>query len=406
MKVLVLTQYFWPEIFSINDVCKNLNDEGIYVEVITGKPNYPLGYIYHGYSSSGVQHESFFGIDIIRVPLWPRGKNKFNLFLNYLSFVFSCSIFGPYLLRGKKFDVILVYAPSPILQALPAIFIGKLKKVPVVLWVQDLWPQSLSATGYLKNRFLLYLVELFVKFIYSKCNLLLVQSNSFILPVQKIYNKTPIIYHPNSSSKIFLKNEDNNFSLLDNLDNCFSIMFTGNIGSAQCVEVILEAATILRDEVDIQFFIVGEGSRRLWLINESKKRNLSNLHLPGQFPFELMPGLMKKASALLLTLVDKEIFYYTIPNKLQAYLASGKPILACLNGEGADIVIKAKAGLAIPAENSKALSESILQLYNMTKNERDRMGIQGRKWYIDNFSEEMLTKKLVKLLASVIKNRE
>lgn len=401
MRVLITSQYFWPESFQINNICLSLSAKDLDLEVLTAKPNYPGGEVYSGYRAWGCAREEHHGININRIPLWPRGKSSLGLTLNYLSFVFSGILFGSWLMRRKKFDVIFVYAPSPILQAIPALFLGRLKKCPVVLWVQDLWPDSLSATGYVPNRLLLRLVEKIVRFIYRHTDLILVQSEAFLAPVRELAANTPVEYHPNSVNVDFAEGGDTDSPLVEGLDAGFPIMFAGNIGQAQAVGVIVEAAALLQEFDEIQFVILGEGSARQWMLDEVKKRGLDNVHLPGKFPLESMPGLMQKASGLLVTLADREIFAATIPSKVQAYLAAGKPIVACLNGEGGRLVEKAGAGFATPAENAEALADAILRLYRTPSEQRSKMGSNGRHYYQSHFNPEDLIDKLIGHLETI-----
>ncbi|NTV12499.1 MAG: glycosyltransferase family 4 protein [Desulfobulbaceae bacterium] len=402
MKLLIVSQYFWPEEFRINEVAATLRQKGVEVEVLTGKPNYPQGEIFPGYRAWGCQRETHLGIGITRIPLFPRGRRAWRLAVNYLSFVGSGLLFAPLRLRGKKFAVIFVYAPSPILQAIPALFLGWLKGCPVVLWVQDLWPESLAATGHVRNRLLLGLVGQVVRFIYRQVDLLLVQSEGFIGPVEALASGTPVRYYPNSVDASFSRPALGAGPEIAGLAGGFSVLFAGNLGSAQAVEVIVEAATLLKGHAaDLQFVVLGEGSRWEWLRREVEKRGLTNLHLPGRFPVETMPGLMQKASALLVTLADREIFRATIPSKVQAYLAAGRPILACLNGEGAKLVTTAGAGLAVPAEDAPALAAAILQLYHLSTSEREAMGARGRAYYEQHFAHEMLIEQLLDHLRSL-----
>ncbi len=401
MRALIVSQYYWPEDFSINDVARTLKEKGVAVEVLTGKPNYPRGDVLPGYRAWGWQREVHNGIDIQRIPLLARGRGGWRLAVNYLSFVFSGLLFAPWQLREKKFDVIFVYAPSPILQAIPAIFLGWLKGCPVVLWVQDLWPESLSATGYVKNRTVLKAVKRVVRFIYSHVDLLLVQSEAFIAPVNTLASGTPVSYLPNSGDERFQKPVTVAVPEVAGLGSGFPVMFAGNIGSAQAVDVIVEAAELLKAHADIQFVVLGDGSRREWMLQQKNDRKLDNLHLPGRFPIDMMPGFMQQASALLVTLADQEIFRYTIPSKVQAYLAAGRPILACLNGEGASLVARAGAGLTAPAENGRALADALLKLYRMPPAERDAMGERGRLYYAEHFAHDMLIDQLIGHLQSV-----
>jgi len=401
MRVLIVSQYFWPESFPINDICASLVDKGLKVDVLTGKPNYPQGEIFPGYRTWGCVKEAYRGMTVNRIPLRPRGSGGLGLAINYFFFVFSGLLVAPFLLRKKKFDVIFVYSPSPILQAIPAIFLGFLKGCPVVVWVQDLWPDSLSATGYLPNKIVLKLVEWVVRFIYSRCDLILVQSQAFVAPVRKLASNTPIEYYPNSVSEAFSAPTSGEVPNVAGMDANFIVLFAGNIGQAQGVDVIVEAAFLLKNNADIQFVVVGDGSARQWMLDEVQKKALTNLHLPGKFPVECMPGFMQKASALLVTLADREIFAATVPSKVQAYMASGRPIIACLNGEGARLLDEAEAGLATPAEDARALAETILKLYRMPEGQRDEMGNNGREYYQRHFNHEDLIDRLIVHLQGV-----
>jgi glycosyltransferase involved in cell wall biosynthesis len=404
MRILIVSQYFWPEGFRINDVAKTLVEKGAEIEVLTGKPNYPGGEIYSGYKAAGCQQEIHEGIKINRIPLLARGNCAAKLAFNYLVFIVSGLLFGPCVLRGKRFDVIFVYGTSPILQAIPAIFLGWLKGCPVVLWVQDLWPESLSATGYVKNQAILKLVEFVVRFIYRHVDLLLLQSRAFEGSVRVLASDTPMIYYPNSVDDAFAQPASYEVPSVDGLGEGFSIMFAGNIGAAQAVNVIVDAATLLKDYSDIRFVVLGDGSSREWMLSEVRQRGLTNLYLPGRFPVEMMPGLMQKASALLVTLADRPIFAATVPNKVQAYLAAGRPIIACLNGEGARLVVEAGAGIATPAEDVQALADAILHLYRLPGQVRQRMGENGRRYFQEHFDHNRLVDELICQLRTIVQD--
>lgn len=395
MRVLVVSQYFWPESFRINDVVASLAEKDIEVEVVTGKPNYPRGLIFPGYNAWSCQRENRRGVKISRIPVLARGAGGWLLPLNYLSFVLSGLIVAPWMLLGKQYDVILVYAPSPILQAIPAIWLGLIKRCPVVVWVQDLWPQSLAATGYVVNASVLGAVEQVVRWIYKHTDLILVQSKAFVLPVSAIAGTTPIAYYPNSVDPMFFDPTVNSLPEMSSLDGCFSVLFAGNVGVAQAVNVIIEVATLLRQHTEIRFVVLGSGSRWQWMRDEVVARGLTNVHLLGQFPVETMPAFMRKASALLVTLADHPVFAATVPNKVQAYMAAGRPILASLNGEGARLVIEANAGLASPAEDPRALADSVLSLFAMSAPEREVMGISGRNYFKMHFNHDQLIDRLI-----------
>lgn len=368
------------------------------MDVLTGQPNYPEGRIFPGYSFLSISVELWNGINIYRVPIITRGSGGYiRRVFNYLSFVFFAALFGPFLLRSKKYDAVLVYAVSPILQAIPAIVVSFLKKSPLVIWVQDLWPDSLLAMKAIRHNFILIPLRYLVKKIYQSSDLILVQSKAFISPIKKLTSNKKIIYYPNSvDSSFYDPCLDKNLTPKEvNLISKFSILFAGNIGVAQAVNVITKSANSLRRNRDIHFFILGHGSRFKWMSEEIKRLKLKNITLLGRFPSETMPAFMKKASVLLVTLGDHEVFSATVPNKLQAYMAIGKPILASMNGEGARVINEAKAGFTSAAEDSEALVSSILKLYKMKDSHRKQLGKNAKKYFKENFDHDFLVQKLI-----------
>lgn len=398
MRILIVSQYFWPEEFRINEVVRSLVARGVQVDVLTGKPNYPKGAIFDGYRACGTWVDSWAGATIFRVPLFPRGtRGALRLVLNYLSFVVAGSLIGPWLLRKRSYDIIFVYAPSPILQVIPAIFLAWLKQKKLVVWVQDLWPDSLAATGYVRNPKILSAVERAVRWIYRGTDLLLVQSRAFQLPVTAMAPGKPVVYYPNSVDASFSEPPAQDVVLpqVPALESSFAVVFAGNVGAGQAVEVIVGAAELLKGYPEIQWIVFGHGSRWSWMHEQMQSRCLTNLHLPGRFPVDTMPGVMQKASALLVTLADEPIFALTVPNKIQAYMAAGRPILACLNGEGARIVEDAGAGFGVPAEDAEALAAAVLRLYRLSPERRAEMGANGRRYFKANFDHEILVDELM-----------
>lgn len=403
MRILIVSQYFWPEYFRINAIVESLIARGIEVEVLTGKPNYPDGVVAPGYRAWGCQREPWNGATLHRVPMIPRGrKSHLGLSLNYLSFVLSGSFVGAWLLRKRRYDVIFVYGISPILQAFPALLIGRLKGIKVVTWIQDLWPDSLSATGYIKKRYILSFVKYFVSYIYRHCDLLLVQSRAFEAAVKALASQTRIEYYPNSVDEFFSAPVTTEVPVVGGFEAAFPVMFAGNIGTAQGVDVIVEAARLLSKLDDIQFIVMGDGSCREDMMELADGYKLTNIHFPGRYPVELMPGFMKNAASLLVTLTDEPIFAATVPNKIQAYLAVGKPIIASLNGEGARLVVESGAGLAAAAEDAPALADAVMSLYEMSVAERSKMGDKGRDYYQQHYDHEKLMDQLIEHFQSIL----
>jgi len=407
VRLLLVSQYFWPESFRINEVVESLVKRGIEVDVLTGKPNYPDGKVYDGYRAGGCSNEYWAGANIFRVPLFPRGqKSGLRLALNYLSFIVSASLWGPWRLRGVKPDVIFVYAPSPLLQALPALLLGWLRKIPVVIHVQDLWPESLEATGYVRNKLVLRMVESVVRQIYRRADLILTSSRPFEKWIRRYSPRAAIIYYPNSVDASFCDPDNGLKPEVPALDNGFKVVFAGNVGSAQAVQVIVEASYMLKQHADIRLVVVGGGSELEWMRSEKDRLGLDNLFLAGRFPVQAMPNLLARASVLLVTLTDRPIFASTVPNKIQAYLAVGKPIIACMNGEGARLVQEADAGLAVQAENSKMLADAILKLHAMPQEERERLSANGQRYYRQHFDHEQLVSELIGHLTNTLKAKK
>ena len=402
MNILIVSQYFWPEPFIINDLVINLQRLGHNITIFTGKPNYPNGEIYQGYNSFGYQQETYDeNINVFRVPLKPRKTGgRINLFLNYASFVLSGLKYAIKFSKDKKFDSILVFAPSPITSAIPAIFIKKITKSHLSIWVQDLWPQSIKATGFVRNKFLLNCVKILVKVIYHFADTLLVQSKAFIPEVSKLAPKKEIIYYPNSAKYETFQDFKTN-KLPENLDelltNYFCVIFAGNIGIAQSIETIVAAAHLLKEIPDLKIILVGSGSRVEWVNQQIKNNNITNLILAGRFPSEFMPNIYSKAKVLLVTLKQDEIFTYTIPCKIQSYLAAGKPIIAALDGEGSKIIIESGAGFTSPSENAEELAKNIKKMYDLPLSNRDEMGKRGRDYFLKHFEMESQCVRLIEI---------
>ena len=402
MRILILSQYFWPESFIINDLARTLCEQGHKIVVATGKPNYPSGEVFAGYRSKGVQLDVFAGvIEVIRIPLRARGGGGArNLFLNYLSFVWSGLRWLPWLLRGREFDAIFVFCPSPITAAIPGIPLKWLKGAHLALWLQDLWPQSLEATGHVRSPLVRRIVGTMVRAIYAAADTLLVQSRAFSAPVAEYAPVHKIVYYPNSVSAAapldgpaVLPPE-----LVETLETQFCVVFAGNIGTAQSVETIIDAAFLLRDLADAKIVLVGSGSRLDWVVQQVHERGLNNVIVAGRFPPSAMPDIYRRSAGLLVTLTAHEIFSFTIPSKVQAYLAAGRPIIASVNGEGARVVADAGAGLTCAAEDASGLAQCVRALREMPEAERMRLGTNGARYFQEHFEMGRQAHRLIEIL--------
>jgi glycosyltransferase involved in cell wall biosynthesis len=385
---------------------QSLRALGCYVDVLTGQPNYPDGVVHPGYSASSLGTQIIGGLRIHRVPLIPRGSGSaLRLVLNYLSFVVSASVFGTWLLRGRRVDAILVFGMSPILQAIPAIWLAKLKGARLATWVQDLWPESLSATGFVYNSYILCAVSTVVRWIYRKNDLLLVQSEAFVVPVTRLASGTPVLYHPNPGELAFSAiSSDRSIEL--QLEPGFNVVFAGNLGTVQALDTVLAAAELLRCEMNVRFVLVGSGSRSDWLRQETERLGLENVKFLGRFPPSDMPSILSQGSALLVSLISDPIISQTVPSKVQAYLAAGKPIIASMDGEGARVVMEAGAGIACPAEDAKALADAVLRLRDSPPEELEQMSQRGLSYYEKNFEPKLLASRLAQIIFDLVHGKQ
>lgn len=403
MKILVVTQYFWPEQFRINDLCNALIERGHEVTVYTGLPNYPEGKFFQGYSLKGPYNENYGKIKVIRTPLVPRGNKKsLQLIANYLSFFIISTILAPFLLR-EKYDKIFIYQLSPVFSAIPAIFIKKIKSIPIIMWVTDLWPESLSATGVVKNKHALSFVQKIVNWIYRNSDMIYISSEGFKNKIKANgIDEKKIKFWPQWAEALFdRKVTDEELSKLD-LPNGFIIMFAGNIGTSQDFETLIEAAKILKDEKDIHFVILGDGLMKNWAETKTKEYKInSNFHFLGRKPVDQMPLYYKKADVMLVSLTDTELFSITIPSKIQSYLAAGKPVLASLNGEGANVIEKWNAGKSCPASSPSKLANTILLMSKLNKVELQILGDNALKCYKEEFERDKLMSILEKDLKDI-----
>jgi glycosyltransferase involved in cell wall biosynthesis len=394
MKILFVSQYFYPEIFKGNDIVFDFIKRGHEVTVLTGKPNYPKGVFFEGYTFFNKKKEIIRGAEIIRVPIYPRKNGKgVNLVINYLSFIFFSYFACLFRVKGR-FDIIFIQQFSPVTMALPGIWLKKKNNTPVYLWVLDLWPDSILAASNFKNKLIINIVEKLVKYIYNSADVILISSNNFKDSIlTRINNFTKeIIYFPNWAEDIF-----SSISLTSNVELPlgYNIMFAGNVGESQDFETIIKAAELTKHD-QINWIVLGDGRKMKWVKSEINKKNVNNVHILGRFEIESMPSFFKKADAMLVTLKDKPVFALTVPAKIQAYMASGKIILGALNGEGNLIINESKSGIAVQAGDHNSLANKAIHLKNMSKVDKNMMEKNAINYYKDNFNKKTLFDMLEK----------
>ncbi|MDA9885267.1 glycosyltransferase family 4 protein [Burkholderiaceae bacterium] len=396
MKLLVVSQYFWPENFRINDLVAEMVRRGHEVTVLTGVPNYPEGVVSAEFRADPQLFSNWVGAHVVRVPTLARGRGRLRLVLNYLSFLLSGCTLGILKLRGQHFDSILAYQLSPVTSVLPAVLLRVFKRAPLAMWVLDLWPETLSAMGVIRSERGLALVGRLVSYIYRRCDLILAQSNSFVPLIKKRAGEAKRVeYFPSWAESIFLEGNAEPATEVPVVPNSFSVMFAGNIGEAQDFPAILNAAEILRNEPRIRWLIVGDGRAAGWVRSEIARRNLGGQVLMlGHYPLERMPSFFRHADALLVSLKDEPIFSMTIPGKVQSYMATGIPLVAMLNGEGTEVVSGSGAGLTCSAGDAEGLACRVLELSQMKVEQRYEIGQLAKRAYMQKFERNMLLTRL------------
>ncbi|HEU4806176.1 MAG TPA: glycosyltransferase family 4 protein [Nitrobacter sp.] len=399
MHVLVISHYFWPEVFRINQLVADLVDRGFDVTVLTGHPNYPEGKFFPGYGKSWPTREWHpAGYEIIRMPVISRGGGgSLRLILNYCSFLVSSILMAPWMLRKKQIDVQFVFCTTPPLQGWIALWIKFLRRAPVIQWVQDMWPESLSSTGHVDSRGALRLIGRALTVMYRASDLVLGQSRSFERMLKPRSGTTPVGYLPNPGDRA-----QPSTTLEFELPGEFSVVFAGNIGHAQALPTLVEAAELLRDDSSIHFTLFGTGSAMKWLKSEIERRQLRNVTLPGRVPPSAIPGQYAKASALLLTLTAHEAVSLTVPSKLQSYMAAGRPIIVSADGDTAEIIEDAQAGVAAPAENSERLAAAIRQVKSMSLERREICGRNAKAYYDRHFEPDGVANDLAAFLHQTV----
>lgn len=391
MKILIITQYFWPENFRINDLALELKKRGNEVTVLTGLPNYPKGEYFEGYTKEKNHDETWNEIPVYRCRLRPRKTGALNLIRNYMSFVYQANKKQKEL-YDQEFDVIYVFEVSPITVALPAIKLKKKKKIPIIMNVQDLWPENIIAITGINNPLIISMVKLMVRHIYKNCDLILAASKSFVPNIQNYLkiNKDKVKYWPQYS---VVEKEEKKKNLFN--EQNFNIVFTGNIGKAQGLDLVIEAAKELKD-TKIRWQLVGDGRNENALKDKVKEYGLEDIVIfHGRKPEREIPQYLACADAALLILKPDPVFEMTLPAKLQTYMACGVPIIGCVSGEGKRVIEESHAGIVSEQIDVKHLIEVCLKLIHLDRKEYKRLCQNSNIYGKSNFNKENLIKNLI-----------
>lgn len=408
MRVLLLSQWYTPEPTpKIHSLGHGLVMQGHSVSAITGFPNYPQGKIYPGYRQQLWQREERDGVRVLRLPLYPsHDRAAPRRALNYLSFAASAACLAPFLSEGA--DIMWVYHP-PLTVGLPALSLSLVKRIPFVYEIQDMWPETIASTGMVSNGLATRALGALAKRIYQRASALIVVSPGFKrnlinkgVPADKIHVipnwADEDIYRPVPYDRALAAEH----GLLDR----FNVIFAGNLGAAQALRTVLDAAAQLRDLADVQFVLIGDGLDQAALRQRAAEQGLANVRFIGRQPERQIPSFLAIADVLLIHLKRDPLFEITIPSKTTAYLACGRPILAAVAGDAAEVVREANAGVVCPPQDPEALAASVRVLHKMSRAEREAFGQAGRAAFLQNFTRSRLLERYQELFHQVVERHQ
>lgn len=400
MRILLVTQYFYPENFKSNDLAFELVKRGHQVDALVGIPNYPEGKYYKGYGIFNKRHEIVNGVNVYRAFQTPRGKGGWRLPINYFSYVVCGCLDVLFHFVWKKYDCIVGHEPSPIFQAYPALLLRKIKKIPFYYWIMDLWPDAMRSGGGVSNEKLLQKVDKLVKGIYKRTDKILITSKRFKEHIEKKGDfGSKIVYFPNWSEDILSMPSDYE---IPKLPQGFKIMIAGNLGKSQNLDAVAEAMVKLRDVPEVKWVFVGDGSRREWLEQFIKDNGLNDSAVcVGKYPFAAMPAFYKQADAMLVTLrAGFPHLQAVVPARLQSYMSAGRPVLAMIGSGGAEIIEESNCGYAVPAGDSEAFVKVIKDRVLTDKTAFESMGNNGRQYYQDNYRLDLCIDHLERIIGA------
>lgn len=387
MHILIVSQYFFPESFRINDIATEWVKRGYKVTVLTGIPNYPMGKFFPGYSWTKKRKETWNGIEIIRIPLIARGHSSIGMVLNYYSFPF----FGWFWNRFNKIDADLVFSfeTSPMTQVKVGCGYARKYKVPHFAYIQDLWPENVETVTGIHNRLIIGPIDRMVDKIYKQLDKIFVTSPSFVDAVvnrKKTVDPNKVIYWPQYAEEFYRPMDKQSVEGIPN-DDSFKIAFTGNIGTAQGLDILPQTAKLLKD-VNVRFVIVGDGRYQSEFekhIDEFGVRDMF-IMIP-RVPATKVPEILSACDAGFISFNNTKLWEMTIPAKLQSYMACGKPIIASASGETKRVIEEANCGICCEIGNAEALAFGI---QNLMKADKEVIGIQSRKYFEENFDKKKL----------------
>ena len=401
MKILFFTQYFWPENFRINELVNFFRNKDNQNIVLTSYPSYPNKKKFENFKKSN--DSLIISEKVYRSPVFLRNDSNVSIILNYLSFILSSFFYGIYVNLKNRFDIIFLFCPSPIFASIPIILLNKIFKKKVVLWVLDLWPDTIVDLKIIKNKYLINFIKRIVVYIYNNSDLILAQSNSIQREIQKT-TKTKCIYFPSwPEEKIDEVKIKYPSELKKKNDQSLKVMFTGNVGEAQSFETLIEAAKILKKTEKVEWIIVGDGrwKEKLNLLIQENKL-VEDVKLLNSVPITEIQSYFNYSDVLYLSLKNNSTFRKTIPGKLQTYMSSKKPIIASISGEANELIKKSKCGLVSEAEDYYGLVDNVKKFINLSEQERQDLANNGEKFSLINFKKQNILENLKNEIKNIL----
>lgn len=407
MRIAMISQWYDPERGSAimpGTIARALRDRGHDVQVVTGFPNYPDGRLYPGYRVRPYQREQLEGVTVHRAPLYvSHDANPRRRVANYLSYAASASAIA--VTRVRKVDATLVHS-TPATVAIPAMVLRALKRTPYVVHIQDLWPQTVTASGFLAagdHRRIESLLHRFCDSVYHHAASVAVTSPGMadLIRARGVESRK-ISLIPDWADERYFRPVAPCADIVSELGpfRPFTVMYAGAMGEVQALEVLIEAAAMLRDHRDIGFVLVGGGVSEASLKAQASYAGLDSVRFIGLQPAERMAEVLALGDIQIISLKDLPIFRTTLPSKIQATLAAGRPIVGALAGDAAALLRDSGAGLTVTPGSAAELAEAILKAHAMPADERLAWGDRGRDYYIDHLSQESGSQALTDLLES------
>ena len=391
--ILVISQYFYPENFRINDMCKEWVKRGYEVTVVTGIPNYPQGKFFDGYGLSKKRKEDYEGVHVIRLPILSRGKGSVRLALNYFSFVVSGFFWK--LFTKVKADKVFIFEVSPMTQALVGVWYAKRRKIPCSIYVTDLWPESVEIVLDLHNKLILGPIGKMVDYVYKNCDRIFTSSQTFIDKIaSRNVPKEKLEFWPQYAEDFYQKVEKKASEIPQ--DGELNLLFAGNLGYAQGLNILTEAAKILKDKNEfVRFNLVGNGRYEAVLKENIVKENVEEyFNFINRRPPEEIPEYMAASDVALIILSRSEIFAMTIPAKTQSCLACGIPIIVSADGEVQEVIKEANCGFGSDAEDVDGFVNNIIRMKNASLEERELFAKNALKYSKEKFAKKDLMDRM------------